>query len=91
MTNHEHKWKCDFGSGSVFGAGLNSAHIVLAIDDGGDVKKRANIAFKPKTLHEIATRLLLLAEVYDPSLRDERSMFIEQEWDADSIAKFRAE
>ena len=76
----DNEWVCDFGSGSRLRIGLNSSHVVLAIDEGGDMKKRSNIAVTPATLHALATRLFLIAEVYDPALRDERSMFLPEEW-----------
>ena len=75
----DNEWICDFGSGSRLGIGLNSSHIVLAIDEGGCVMRRSSIAITPSTLHALATRLFLLAEVYDSSLRDERSMFLPEE------------
>lgn len=67
-------WACDFGSGSRISICLNLNHVVIAVDEG--VFMRTSIALTPATLHALATRLLLLAEVYDPALRDGRSIFL---------------
>ena len=76
--NHEHKWTCDFGSGSVLSIGMNSGHVVVAIDEGGDHKKRSSIGVTPETLHDLATRLLVLAETYDPELAKRRAFFLKK-------------
>jgi hypothetical protein len=73
---HDNLWICDFGSRSTLTVGLNSKHVVVRVTEGGRPTETASIGFAPEVLHDLATRLMLLAETYDPALRQSRSIFL---------------
>ena len=58
---NESRFVCDYGSGARLQLGVNSGHVVIAIDDDG---KRSSIALTPETMMQLGERLQKLAEHY---------------------------